>query len=136
MPRNEVYDASRASWAVALTAGRRAGRPGALWGYIFGAIIASAAYSYPKAFPTAASRARLALSFQGNAGFAAVFGPLRRIDTVAGYTAYKTMFTLMILGAIWGLLIATRLLRGEEEAGRWELFLSGQPPVLGRPGRW
>ena len=45
---------------------------------------------------------------------------------MAGYTAYKTMFILVILGAIWGLLIATRLLRGEEDAGRWELFLSGR----------
>ncbi len=28
--------------------------------------------------------------------------------------------------AVWGLLTATRLTRGEEEAGRWELFLAGQ----------
>jgi ABC-2 type transport system permease protein len=34
------------------------------------------------------------------------------------------MFT-MLLGAIWGLLVATRLLRGEEDTGRWELYLSG-----------
>src|SRR4029450_13169595 len=33
---------------------------------------------------------------------------------------------MVIIGAIWGLLIATRVLRGEEDAGRWELFLSGQ----------
>ena len=31
----------------------------------------------------------------------------------------------MILAAIWGLLIATLLTRGEEDAGRWELLLSG-----------
>ena len=34
--------------------------------------------------------------------------------------------TLMILGAVWGLLTSTRLLRGEEEGGRWELLLAGQ----------
>jgi ABC-2 type transport system permease protein len=33
--------------------------------------------------------------------------------------------TLMILGAVWGLLTSTRLLRGEEENGRWELLLTG-----------
>ena len=33
---------------------------------------------------------------------------------------------LIIVGAIWGLLTATRLLRGEEDAGRWELFLAGR----------
>ena len=36
------------------------------------------------------------------------------------------MFTLIVLGAIWGLLTATRLLRGEEDAGRWELLLAGR----------
>ena len=34
--------------------------------------------------------------------------------------------TLMILGAVWGLLTSTRLLRGEEDSGRWELLLAGQ----------
>ena len=34
--------------------------------------------------------------------------------------------TLMILGAVWGLLTSTRLLRGEEDSGRWELLLGGQ----------
>ena len=40
--------------------------------------------------------------------------------------SYKSGMTVIILGAIWGLLIATRSLRGEEDAGRWELFLSGR----------
>ena len=33
--------------------------------------------------------------------------------------------TLMIVGAIWGLLTSSRLLRGEEDAGRWDMLLSG-----------
>ena len=32
----------------------------------------------------------------------------------------------MILGAVWGLLTSTRLLRGEEDSGRWDLLLCGQ----------
>ena len=81
---------------------------------------------YPTLFPTTVSRQAIATSIAGNVGFEAVFGPIHRIDTVAGYTAYKTLYTLIILGAIWGLFIATRVLRGEEDAGRWELFLAGQ----------
>ena len=126
MRRREAYDERRASRAVAATTAGRAARPGVLWGLVFGATIASSASTYVSAFPTAASRARLALSMQGNAGFAALFGPIRGIDTVAGYTAYKTLMFSVILAAVWGLLVATRLLRGEEDAGRWELFLSGQ----------
>ena len=30
------------------------------------------------------------------------------------------------MGAVWGLLAGTRLLRGEEDAGRWELLLAGR----------
>ena len=33
--------------------------------------------------------------------------------------------TLMVLGAVWGLLISTGVLRGEEDTGRWELLLAG-----------
>src|SRR6266511_3239665 len=126
MRRREAYDERRASRAVAATTAGRAARPGVLWGLVFGATIASSASTYLSAFPTAASRTRLALSMRGNAGFAALFGPIRGIDTVAGYTAYKTLMFSVILAAVWGLLVATRLLRGEEDAGRWELFLSGQ----------
>jgi ABC-2 type transport system permease protein len=124
--REEVYGERRAALAVAVTTAKRAGWQGALWGLVFGGTIAASASAYAGLFPTAASRARMALSFQGNTAWAALFGPLRRLDTVAGYTVYKSGMTVIILGAIWGLLVATRVLRGEEDAGRWELFLSGQ----------
>jgi ABC-2 type transport system permease protein len=122
----DVYGERRASRVVAVTTARRAARGGLLWGLVFGAVIAASATSYAGLFPTAASRARLALTFAGNSAWAALFGPLRDLDTVAGYTAYKSAMTVMILGAIWGLLVATRVTRGEEDAGRWELFLSGR----------
>jgi polyether ionophore transport system permease protein len=93
---------------------------------VFGVLIASSATSYVAAFPDAASRAELVSTLQGNRGFEALFGTIHGIDTVAGYTAYKTLYSMVILGAIWGLLISTRLLRGEEDAGRWELFLAGR----------
>ncbi|MGZ4141574.1 MAG: hypothetical protein ACXVQY_03600 [Actinomycetota bacterium] len=126
MRRKEIYDNRRAAGVVLATTAKRAGKQGALWGYLFGAMIYATARQYPSLFPDAASRAKIAFSVQGNAGFEALFGQIHGIDTVAGYTAYKVGMTLMILGAIWGLLLATRLLRGEEDAGRWELFLSGQ----------
>ena len=45
---------------------------------------------------------------------------------MAGFTAFKIGMTLILLGAVWGLLTSTRLLRGEEDDGRWELLLAGQ----------
>ena len=47
-------------------------------------------------------------------------------EDLAGFTVFKIAMTLMILGAVWGLLTSTRLLRGEEDTGRWELLLAGQ----------
>ncbi len=121
-----VYDERHAVRAVAVITARRAGRQGALWGLVFGATIASTMTTYVSSFPTAAERSNLVRAVEGNAAFEAIFGVIRRMDTVAGYTAYKTMFTLIILGAVWGLFVATRMLRGEEDAGRWELYLAGR----------
>jgi ABC-2 type transport system permease protein len=123
---NDVYGERRAKRAVAITTAWRATKPGALWGLVFGATIAASASAYPGLFPTEASREVVARTLEGNTAWAALFGPLRRLDTVAGYTFYKSGMTVIILGAIWGLLVATRVLRGDEDAGRWELFLSGQ----------
>jgi ABC-2 type transport system permease protein len=109
---------------LALTA-RRAVRSGAIWGAVFGLSVAVTAIGYNATFPDEASRQKLAASFGPNAGIAALLGPARRLDTVAGFTAWRTMGILMIIGAVWGLLTATRLTRGEEDAGRWELVLAG-----------
>jgi ABC-2 type transport system permease protein len=117
---------ARSDRVVLATTARRAARPGVLWGLLFGVMIAATEHTYLSSFPTEESRRRLAESLQGNTGFAALFGPIQRMDTVAGYTQYKVLFTLVVIAAIWGLLTATRLTRGEEDEGRWELLLAGQ----------
>jgi ABC-2 type transport system permease protein len=126
MARPEVYGERRAAHVVAVTTARRAARQGLLWGLVFGATIAATEIAYFSSFPTEASRRSLAESMQGNTGFEAVFGQIREMGTVAGYTQYKSMFTLVLLASIWGLLLATRVSRGEEDSGRWELFLAGR----------
>ena len=65
-------------------------------------------------------------AFGSNHATAALFGPAPDLQTVAGFTVFKSLMTVMVLGALWGLLTSTRLLRGEEDAGRWELLLTGQ----------
>ncbi len=104
----------------------KAVRSGALWGYVFGAVVASSAISYTRIYKTQAERDHLAAVFGANRASAALFGPALQLQTVAGFTVFKSFMTLMVIGAVWGLLTSTRLLRGEEDAGRWELFLAGQ----------
>jgi ABC-2 type transport system permease protein len=97
-----------------------------VWGYIFGASIASSAISYLTIYKTQTEREALAAAYGSNKATSALFGPAPRLQTVAGFTVFKISMTLMILGAVWGLLTSTRLLRGEEDSGRWELLLAGQ----------
>jgi len=114
---------------------RTAARSAALWGSLFGVMVASSAISYTQLYKTQAERQHLAVAFGSNHASSALFGPAPQLQTVAGFTVFKTSMTLMILGAIWGLLTSTRLLRGEEDAGRWELLLSGPTTRKGASGQ-
>jgi ABC-2 type transport system permease protein len=111
---------------VAVLTGRQAGRSGVIWGYIFGIAIASSAISYTTIYKSQAQRDAVAAAYGSNKATSALFGPAPDLQTVAGFTVFKISMTLMVLGAVWGLLTSTRLLRGEEDSGRWELLLTGQ----------
>lgn len=125
--RPELVGADRrAGTAIASRTARRAARSGALWGALFGALVLNEVLTYHTSFPTIASRESFARSFGTNTGLAAVIGPGWRLDTIEGFVAWRMFGLMIIVGAIWGLLTATRLLRGEEDAGRWELFLAGR----------
>lgn len=107
-------------------AARGALRGALIWGGVFGLMVWELVSQFSKEYPTAAARAMLVTTMGSNAGLQAIFGIARNIDTVAGYTAYHALGVLGIIGGVWGLLAATRLMRGEEEAGRWEPLLGGQ----------
>ena len=111
---------------IARQVSRRTVRSGALWGLIFGFYVVVQTFGYTAAYKTQASRDQLARSLGSNVGINALIGPARAINTVAGYTSWRALGVLSLLGAIWGLLTSTRLLRGDEEAGRYELLLAGQ----------
>jgi ABC-2 type transport system permease protein len=115
-----------AGTVVASLTARKAIRSGVVWGYVFGALIASSAVSYTRIYKTQAARDALAAAYGANKATSALFGPAPQLQTVAGFTAFKISMTLMLLGAVWGLLTSTRLLRGEEDGGRWELLLAGR----------
>ena len=110
---------------IAAITARKAVRSGLIWGYIFGAAIASSAISYTKLYKTVAQRDALAAAFGSNNATSALFGPAPELQTVAGFTVFKISMTLLIMGAVWGILTSTKLLRGEEDNGRWDLLLAG-----------
>jgi len=93
-------------------------------GWMTGIVTFSSVYGYRAAYPHYVDRLRLSASFSHDAGIAAVFGPARALDTVAGFTAFRTLGVIPLIVAIWAMLSATRGLRGEEESGRWEILIS------------
>ena len=97
-----------------------------LWALVFGAYVASKASGYANLYPTLQDRLKFLASFSSNIGINAILGLPHNVETVAGFTAWNCLMILTIIGSIWAFLLATKKFRGEEEAGRWELLLSGQ----------
>src|SRR5262249_4554035 len=112
-------------WAIATRAFKQVWIGANVWAITFGVTVAASAVTYSNSFPDRASRLRLLASTGHDRGLSMLLGPVSAIDTVGGYTVYKGFVFLTTIGAVWGLLAATRLLRGEEDAGRWQLVLSG-----------
>jgi ABC-2 type transport system permease protein len=96
------------------------------WGVVFGLYTATQALAYASSYATPAARRLLVQEFGANTGISALVGPAIQIDTVPGFTAWKCLTVLAITAAVWGILTSTRMMRGEEDAGRWELLLAGR----------
>jgi ABC-2 type transport system permease protein len=126
-PPRELAPAGRYPGTVlARQVARRAARSGALWGLIFGLFIIVQTHAYTSTYKTRAARDQLARAYGSNTAMNALLGSERAVNTVAGFASWRFIGILSILGSIWGLLMSTRLMRGEEEAGRYDLLLAGQ----------
>jgi ABC-2 type transport system permease protein len=64
-----------------------------------------------------------------NPAIRTLFGEPHALDTAGGFTVWRTGTVVAVLVAMWGLLAATRVMRGEEDAGRWDLLLAGRLAV-------
>jgi ABC-2 type transport system permease protein len=105
---------------------KRTAKSAAFFALLFGVVVAAKSAGYAAAYPSSVARAKLASSFGSNIGLSALFGRPHDINTVTGFAVWNTLTIMIIIGAIWAFLTATSHLRGEEEAGRWEILLVGQ----------
>ena len=61
-----------------------------------------------------------------NPGLRALLGVPWDLSTSGGFVAWRDQMALLLLGGIWALLAATRMLRGAEELGIAEVVLAGR----------
>jgi ABC-2 type transport system permease protein len=111
--------------AIAHLIYRQQRRGALIWGSVFGLFVWISAYGFETAYPSTAERANIAKTLGTNKGIRSIFGPARQLDTVAGFTAWRCATSFAVIGAVWGLLLATKILRGDEEQGRSDLYFAG-----------
>ena len=111
--------------AVARRAWRQQRTGAVVVGLVTAVSVYATATAYLRTYPTAALRQQAAAVVGADSGLRILLGPINDIATVGGYTVYKNFVFLTLLGAVWAVLAGTRVLRGEEDAGRWQLQLAG-----------
>ncbi|NKZ08039.1 hypothetical protein [Actinomadura latina] len=87
-------------------------------------------FTYERTYPDLASRQKLA-TLSDDPAMRMLQGVPHAVETPGGFVVWDAGWVLAAITGIWGLLVAGRLLRGEEESGRAELVLAA--PV--RPAR-
>ncbi|GAA0504067.1 hypothetical protein Ade02nite_35040 [Paractinoplanes deccanensis] len=65
----------------------------------------------------------------GNAAIRTLFGEPSGLDTAGGFTVWRIGTVTAVLLAAWSILATTRITRGEEDAGRWDVLLAGRVPL-------
>lgn len=81
-------------------------------------------FAFDATYPDAASRESL-LTWGRDPGIRIIAGPPSAISTVGGFAAWDAGIYLMLVLGVWPLTTTTRVLRGDEDAGRADLSLAG-----------
>jgi ABC-2 type transport system permease protein len=88
--------------------------------YVIVALVASTAYTFKKLYPTAASRASLAVTGEANPALRFLYGRLDG-DSLGALTAWRYGVWAAIFGSLLTTFVVIRHTRSDEEAGRGEL---------------
>jgi ABC-2 type transport system permease protein len=110
---------------VARFVGTRAVRLGAILGAAFGVYVFATAVGFRLIAPTTGQRVAVLNNLAASTGLKVLLGQAARITSAAGLVDWRVIGVAAIVGPICWLIVATRTLRGEEAAGRWELVLAG-----------
>jgi ABC-2 type transport system permease protein len=110
--------------AVTATAVRQVRRGTAIVAFVCGGMVAIVVTQYRGLDGALGMESLSALA--ENPAIRTLFGPPVALDDPGGFTVWRAGTVLAVLVGTWAVLTATRLTRGEEEAGRWDLLLAGR----------
>lgn len=88
-----------------------------------GGLIALEGISFETAYPDEASRQAL-LVWAEDPGVRIISGPGSAVDTVGGFAMWDAGLYITLIAAAWALTATTRILRGDEDAGRADVVLA------------
>lgn len=95
-------------------------------GIFSGIMLSIQGVAYQKGYPDEASRAQFAKSLSAAPALGLIYGDSKNLSAgTTGYMFYRSVGFLGLVASVWAILVATRLLRGNEEDGRWEVVRSG-----------
>ncbi|GAA3953197.1 hypothetical protein [Actinoplanes auranticolor] len=88
--------------------------------------LVAATYTSVMADPAAA---RSIAGLAANPAIRTLFGEPVALDQAGGFTVWRVGTVVTVLLAAWAILATTRITRGEEDAGRWDVLLAGRVPL-------
>jgi ABC-2 type transport system permease protein len=89
---------------------------------------------YNAVYPDQKAKAGLAATLKTTPALGVMYGESKNLPSTKGYMVFRVVPIMSLVAAIWGLTTATRLLRGQEEDGRWELITANN--VSRRAAAW
>ncbi|MGW3783583.1 ABC transporter permease [Micromonospora chokoriensis] len=88
--------------------------------------LVAATYAQVMADPAAAGSLR---ALADNPAIRTLFGAPVGLGTAGGFTVWRVGTVVGVVLGAWSVLATTRITRGEEDAGRWDLLLSSRLPA-------
>lgn len=114
--------------AVTRLALRQLRRSGLIVLVLVAALPALVASTYTSVMADPAAAGSIA-ALAANPAIRTLFGEPIALDQAGGFTVWRVGTFLAVLLAAWAILATTRITRGEEDAGRWDVLLAGRVPL-------
>jgi ABC-2 type transport system permease protein len=94
-------------------------------GILGGILVSVQGLGYAATYPDQKSRDQFAASLASAPGLGILYGEAKNMATPASYTVYRAVAVVGLITSVWALLTSTRLLRGQEEDGKWDTIAAG-----------